>query len=169
MRARGLLGALGVGLGAAFALASPALAAGSGASATTGPRATAARVGSTPGTKQLQLVLPLQADTAGLRRLTLAVTTPGSPDFGHYESIASLSRQFGAPAPARHRVLAYLHRVGATAVKVDATGLFVDATLSAATAQRLFATSPLRRARRRCRRRCAAWSPASSAWIRARC
>nr|MDQ6938442.1 S53 family peptidase [Actinomycetota bacterium] len=87
-----------------------------------------------------QLVLPLRANNAGLRRFALAVTTPGSPEFGHYESIASLSRQFGASASTRRRVLAYLHGVRATAVRVDATGLFVDATLSAATAERLFAT-----------------------------
>ncbi len=158
MRARGLVGALGIALCAMVSLLAPiSLAAGgtrTAASATrgasgplatatsgaSGPLATAARVGSTPASEQLQLVLPLQADSAGLRRHALAVSTPGSPEFGQYESIASLSRQFGAPATERRRVLAYLHGVGASAVKVDATGLFVDATLSAGTAQRLFAT-----------------------------
>ncbi len=133
MRAAGLLGAFGAALGAMLALTPCSL----GAS----PQAAAARVGSTPGAQPLQLVLPLKADTAGLRRLALAVSTPGSPQYGQYESIASLSRRFGAPAVARRQILAFLHRAGATAVRVDATGLFVDATLSAATAERLFATT----------------------------
>jgi kumamolisin len=150
MRVRGVLGALGVALGATLSLApaAPAAAAAArrfagplAARTRAGPLAAATRVGSTPAALRLQLVLPLRANTAGLRRLALAIGTPGSPEFGHYRSIASLSRQFGAPAGARRRVLAYLHGVGATAVKVDATGLFVAATLSAATAQRLFATS----------------------------
>jgi kumamolisin len=141
MRARGLVGALGVALCATVSLIAPVSMATGAARTTSGPLGTAARVGSTPASELLQLVLPLQADSSGLRRLALAITTPGSPEFGQYESIASLGRQFGAPASARRRVLAYLHRVGATAVKIDATGLFVDATLSAGTAQRLFATS----------------------------
>jgi kumamolisin len=141
MRVRGLVGALGIALCATVSLVAPVSIAAGAPLTPSGPLATAARVGSTPASQPLQLVLPLQTDSAGLRRHALAVSTPGSPEFGQYESIASLSRQFGAPAVERRRVLDYLHRVGATAVKVDATGLFVDATLTAGTAQRLFATS----------------------------
>ena len=49
----------------------------------------AARVGQAPGSRQLQLVLPLVADAAGLKRFATEVTTIGSPDYGQYESIAS--------------------------------------------------------------------------------
>ena len=39
----------------------------------------ATRVGRRSGRPQLQLVLPLTADLAGLERFATAVTTPGSP------------------------------------------------------------------------------------------
>ncbi len=108
------------------------------------PSAEIARLGAAPSGAQLQLVLPLVADEAGLERFARAVTTPGSPQYGRYESIARLSARFGAPAAVRTRVLGYLRRVGATQVKIDGTGLFADARLSAGRAQRLFST-PLAR------------------------
>ena len=86
----------------------------------------------------LQLVLPLQAHYAALARYTRAVTTPGSPLYAQYRSIAWLARRFGASASATARVVRYLRRSGAEAIRVDATGLFVDARLRATTAERLF-------------------------------
>ena len=97
-------------------------------------------VGAAPAAQSLQLVLPLKADLAGLRRTALAITTPGSPRYAEYESIAQLAHRFGASAVARTRVVAYLRRAGAENVKIDATGLFVDATMAAGAAGRLFAT-----------------------------
>jgi subtilase family serine protease len=91
-----------------------------------------------PAAARMHLVLPLRADLAGLERFARSVTTPGSPDYGQYESIAALARRFGAPASRRRRVLEYLRRAGATGLYQDRTGLFVDATLPAATAERLF-------------------------------
>ena len=93
-----------------------------------GPTARATRVGPAPAAQQLQLVFPLTADLAGLQRFANAVTTPGSPDYGHYRSIPELARRFGAPAATRDSVARYLRAAGASDVKLDATGLFADAT-----------------------------------------
>jgi subtilase family serine protease len=130
----------------ALAIAPAAGGAAAAGAAAVGPVAHAAQVGGVVGSEALQLVLPLSADYAGLKRRALAVTTPRSPEYGQYESIAALSREFGASAATRRQVVAYLSRQGATGVRVDATGLFVDATLSAARAEQLFAT-PLARFR----------------------
>ena len=89
----------------------------------------------------MHLVLPLVADNAGIDRFATAVSTPGSPEYGQYESIASLSRRFGASASARRRATRFLRRAGAIAIRMDATGMFIDATMSAADAERVFRTS----------------------------
>jgi subtilase family serine protease len=105
-----------------------------------GPSARATRVGAAPAAAQLQLVLPLKADLAGLERFAGSVTTPGSPAYGHYHSIPELAARFGADPATRDRVVRYLRSAGATDVKLDATGLFADATVSAKLATRLFST-----------------------------
>jgi subtilase family serine protease len=110
------------------------------------PVARAAMLGAAPAAQRLQLVLPLVADGPGLERFARAVTTPGSADYGEYESISRLAARFGAPAWARRAVVRYLQRAGARAVKIDATGLFADATINAGLAQRLF-RAPLARFR----------------------
>ena len=110
------------------------------AAGATVPEARATRVGPAPAAQSLQLVLPLKSDLAGLRRLALAVSTPGSAEHGEYESIAALARRFGASAATRTRVVYYLRLAGAREVRIDPTGLFADATFSAGLAQRLFAT-----------------------------
>ena len=125
-------GALGI-VGAVLAFFAPsALAA--------GPLAQATRVGPVPRQQQLQLVLPLNADLAGLESFAQSVNTPGSPNYGQYESIATLARRFGASPAASSRVMAYMRAAGATDVKLDATRLFVDATMSAPRAARVFST-----------------------------
>ncbi len=101
----------------------------------------AASVGAPRPGALLPLVLPLRARLGGLQALAFAVSTPGSPEYGRYRSIAWLARRFGAPAAAERRVIAYLRGQGASHVRLDATGLFVDATLRAETAQRLFDTT----------------------------
>ncbi len=121
------LGALALGAAAPRALAQGSL-------------ASAAAQGPAPTSQSLSLVLPLQFDQAGLRRFALAVSTPGSPQYGEYESIEALTRRFGATQDVRARVLRYLRGVGATGVQIDATGLFADATLSTGLAERLFET-----------------------------
>jgi kumamolisin len=110
------------------------------------PVAHAARVGAVPSGAELQLVLPLRAREAALERRAADLTTPGSPDYGQYESIAQLSKQFGASALTRARVTRFLHAAGATHIRIDSTGLFADATITAGRAQRVFDT-PLARFR----------------------
>jgi len=127
---------LGFGLAALSALAPPSAPAADAA----GPLAHATKVGEAPGWQPIQLVLPLTADDAGLDRLALAVSTKGSPEYDQYESVAELSRRFGASSTARRHVIAYLRSQGATDVKVDVTGLFADARMSVEVAQRLFGT-----------------------------
>jgi subtilase family serine protease len=118
---------------AALALpAAPALAA--------GPQAGAARVGPVSPMTQLQLVFPLPADGAGLAAFARAVSTPGSPLYGQYESVQTLAGRFGATPATRARVLAYLRAHGARGATIDPTGMLAEATLGAVQAERLFGT-----------------------------
>jgi kumamolisin len=110
------------------------------------PVAHAARVGAVPAAEPLQLVLPLESRNSALEAFAARVTTPGSPEYGQYRSIAQLSRTFGASAQTRQRAIAFLKHAGATHVSIDVTGLFAHATLTAGRAQRVFHT-PLARFR----------------------
>jgi kumamolisin len=124
----------------AVALSLVAVGAGAPTAFASGPQAHLTQLGAAPAGQRIELVLPLQANEAGLERLALAITTRGSPQYGQYESVAALSRRYGAPAAARRRLLAWLRRQGATGVRIDATGLFADATMTVTLAQRLFGT-----------------------------
>ncbi|MGO9958549.1 MAG: protease pro-enzyme activation domain-containing protein [Solirubrobacteraceae bacterium] len=112
-----------------------------GAARAAGPVAGTTRLGPAPAAASIRLALPLSADPSGLEQFATAVSTPGSSEYGHYESIAQLARRFGAPAGERRRVLEFLRRSGATGIRIDATGLVADATLTVGEAQRLFHTS----------------------------
>jgi kumamolisin len=126
---------------ATYAVAAACLAAGtpSGALAA-GPQAGATRAGAVAPAQRLPLVFPLTADDAGLAAFAHAVSTPGSPLYGRYESIQTLAGRFGAAPATRARVLAYLRAQGARDATIDPTGLLAEATFSAATAERLFQT-----------------------------
>jgi subtilase family serine protease len=138
---------LAAGMLASAAGAPAAFAAGRGANASSPPVvAHAARVGAAPTGQQLRLVLPLKVDAAGLARFATAVSTPGSPLYGRYLSVAAVARRFGASANARARVVGFLRARGASAVKVDATGLLAEATVSVGLAERMFA-APIARFR----------------------
>src|SRR6201999_2908494 len=89
----------------------------------------------------VSLALPLKADLSGLEQFATAVSNPKSPQYHQFDSIANLSRRYGASAAERARVTSYLRRAGATGVKVDVTGLFADATMRVAQAGRMFGTS----------------------------
>jgi subtilase family serine protease len=123
------LAALG-GLTAALCVVAPVAAAASTARVT--------RLGTTSPSTSLSLVLPLKTDKAGLARFATAVSTPGSPHYGQFESIPALVHRFGAPAGERARVLRYLHATGATGVRIDGTGLYADARMSVGLARRMF-------------------------------
>lgn len=103
------------------------------------PLASVARaVGPAPAGQVFDLVLPLRAHLDSLRRFALAVSTPGSPQYGAYRSVSELSRRFGASAATRGLVARYLRRAGAKHVEMDVTGLFARATVTPRTAQQLF-------------------------------
>jgi subtilase family serine protease len=138
--ARALLVAGTLICAAGFAFAAPVSAAPSSAIAH------ATRVGAAPARQSLLLEFPLKVDSAGLARFATAVSTPGSPLYGHFLSVSTLARRFGASASTRARVLAYLRASGATHVRVDATGLLAEARMSVGLAERVFA-SPLARFR----------------------
>jgi kumamolisin len=131
---------LGAGLAVLAALSLALLGAGVSAALAAGPQAHLTQLGAAPAGQLIQLVLPLAANEAGLERQALAITTEGSPQYGQYESVAALSRHYGASQTDRRRLLTWLRRQGATAVKIDATGLFADATMTVTVAQRLFGT-----------------------------
>ncbi|HEV3129064.1 MAG TPA: protease pro-enzyme activation domain-containing protein, partial [Solirubrobacteraceae bacterium] len=78
-----------------------------------------AALGVAPGEQRLELVLPLRVDGNGLRRFAAAVSTPGSPLYGGYESIPALARRFGASSRVRSRVLSYLGSVGASEARTS--------------------------------------------------
>lgn len=125
-----------------------------------GVQARAARIGSAPAAQRLQVVLPLNADLAGLEGFATDVTTVGSPQYGAFEPIATLARRFGASPMERNRVVSYLTRAGASKVRIDATGLFAAATMTVSMAQRLFGTSLARYEGARATRFVAPTSPA---------
>jgi kumamolisin len=106
----------------------------------TGPLAGATRVGAAAGGQQLTLDLPLKTDTAGLARFAAAVSDPSSPEYGLYEPVSMLSRQFGASPAERRHVTSYLRSLGARHVSIDVTGQFADATMPVATAEHVFET-----------------------------
>jgi kumamolisin len=99
----------------------------------------ATRLGPAPAGTSLPVILPLKVDSAGLARFATAVSTPGSPLYGHYASVPALARRFGASASTRARVTGYLRAKGATNVRIDATGLLAEATMSVGVAERMFA------------------------------
>jgi subtilase family serine protease len=95
-------------------------------------------LGPAPAAAKVQLVLPLVTNGAALEKYAYAVSTPSSPLYGRYESIAELARRFGASPSVAARVVRYLRSLGATNVKPDGTGMSVDATFSVAVAERTF-------------------------------
>jgi subtilase family serine protease len=126
---------------AATACACATVAAGAGSALAAPSRNGVTWIGAAPRNGTIALALPLRANDAGLERFAAAVSTPGSPQYGRYASVAALARRFGASAATRARVIHYLHAAGATSVRIDVTGLFADATMRIAQAQRLFGTS----------------------------
>jgi subtilase family serine protease len=109
-------------------------------------QAQAAAVGPAPASQQLDLVIPLVIDQAGLDQFATEVSTPHSPLYGQFEPVATLARRFGARPAAAARVIHYLRSVGATKVSENASKMFVSATMSVRLAERVFAT-PLSRYR----------------------
>jgi subtilase family serine protease len=125
-------------LAACLALAWLALPAGAAAMSRSAARATA--LGPAPASRQLTLVFPLVADDVGLRQFTLAVSTPGSPLYGQFASVAQLATRFGARPAAATAVMRYLRGLGAGQVQLSPTRMYVQASMSVLLAQRTFGT-----------------------------
>ncbi len=105
-----------------------------------------AALGPAPAGQTLELVFPLVADDAGLRRLAFALSTPGSPSYGRFEPLSELAQRFGASPSRAAAVVRYLRAHGADAVRLSATRMYVSATFTAGRAERMFDT-PLDRLR----------------------
>ena len=103
--------------------------------------ARARSLGAAPAAQALELVIPLVADDAGLRRFAIAVSTPGSPLYGDFQPLARLAARFGAPPARAAAVVRYLRAAGARSVQVSPTRMFVQATMTVAQAQRAFHTT----------------------------
>jgi kumamolisin len=101
----------------------------------------AARVAAASPDQELQLLLPLKGDDAGLQRFAQAVSNPSSPLYGEYEQVNELAHRFGASPATLARVVRFLRAHGASGVQVDATHLFAHAMMSVGAAQRLFSTA----------------------------
>ena len=146
-----------------------------------GPVAQATRVGPVPRQQQLQLVLPLNADLAGLESFAQSVNTPGSPQYGQYESIATLAEtvrgQSGSQLAGdglharrrRHRRQARRHRsVRRRDDERSAGRAGVQHAACGVPRRPPGHGSSRRRASRACRPRCAGWSRPSWDSTRAR-
>jgi hypothetical protein len=98
--------------------------------------------GAVPGAATVRLTVALRSqDPAGLAAAVGAVSTPGSPLFRHYLSVAEFARRFGA-APSRiDAVRGDLSAQGLTVGAPAANGLSLPVSGSAAEVQRAFATS----------------------------
>jgi len=121
-----------------------ALAAGALVSAPAMAASGGAPLGPAPPAQRVNLVLPLNVDASGLEQEAVAVSTPGTPQYRHYESVATSARRFGASPAMRQRVVSWLRLHGATEVRIDATGLFAQATMNLGRAERLFSTPVMR-------------------------
>ena len=96
-------------------------------------------LGAAPAIQELNLILPLRARDGALAAFAAQVSTPGSPEYGRYESIPALGQRFGAPPTERQKVIDFLRAQGATHVRVDGAGMLAYATMSVPSAERVFA------------------------------
>jgi len=79
-------------------------------------------------------------DPAGLQAFATAVSTPGSPQFRHFLSVAQFASRYGATDAAIAAVVATLRSDGLTVAAPTANHLMLRASGTAAVVQRAFAT-----------------------------
>lgn len=137
---------------AAIALVSPAAA---GAVAAGSGPASVARVGAAPAlplgarivgsvaaATQMHVTVTLQPrDPMALQTFADAVSTPGSPLYGHYMTPAEFARRFGATADQVQAVQASLHAHGLNPGAPSANGLSIPVTATAGTVAQAFKVS----------------------------
>ena len=100
-------------------------------------------LGPAPRSATLEVALPLAINDAGLQAFADAVSTPSSPQYGRFASLAQLDARFGARPGAASAVIAFLRAHGARDASFDPAGQFVDGTLTVAEAQRAFGVALL--------------------------
>jgi kumamolisin len=92
----------------------------------------------------LRLTVALEPrDPNGLRALATDASTPGTPAYRHYLSLAQFSRRFGATASQTGAVQAALRARGLVVGPVTANGLTLPVTGTAAQVEQAFSTSIL--------------------------
>jgi subtilase family serine protease len=102
-----------------------------------------ARVGhALPADHQLRLTVALQPrDPAALQAFATAVSTPGSPDFRSYETVAQFAQRFGAAPSEISAVAGALRAQGLSVGTPTSNGLTIPATGTVAQVQQAFSVS----------------------------
>jgi subtilase family serine protease len=102
-----------------------------------------ARVGhALPTDRRLQLTVALQPrNPSALQAFATAVSTPGSPDFRGYLSVAQFAQRFGAPSSEISSVAGALRAQGLSVGTPTANGLTIPATGTVAQVQQAFSVS----------------------------
>jgi hypothetical protein len=98
--------------------------------------------GRLPVRTEIHAMVALRArDTAALSAYATAVSTPGSPDFHHYLSVAGFRARFAPRPAALHTVMAQLRAEGLSVGEPAANGLSIPITASAGATDHAFSTS----------------------------
>ncbi|MFR9798758.1 protease pro-enzyme activation domain-containing protein [Streptomyces sp. MS06] len=99
------------------------------------------RVGDVPAAQQLSVSVSLKLrDSAGLDRFLAAVSTPGTPEYGHYLTPAQFAARFAPTKADVARVRHYLRAQGLTVTGVSGNRQVVSATGSAKKVNAAFGT-----------------------------
>jgi Pro-kumamolisin, activation domain/Putative Ig domain len=138
----------------ALVLAAPIVlgAAGAGASIRMMRVGTAARLpsrahvlGAASTTQRLRLTIALQPrNAAALHEFATAVSTPGSPEYGHFLTVGQFAQRFGATAPQIQAVRSALRAQGMSVGSVTANHLTIPVSSTVAQAERAFTVSESR-------------------------
>ena len=88
---------------------------------------------------KLSLELGLVANQQGISNAVKAASNPSSSSYGHYLSLSTLQKNYGATSSRRNAVVGAFKNYGVTAT-VDVTHLRVSATISVKNAQKMFGT-----------------------------
>jgi subtilase family serine protease len=98
-----------------------------------------------PAARQLRLTIALKPhDAAGLRAFATAVSTPGTPQYGRYLSVAQFARRFGAGPSQLAAVSAAMRAGGLRVGAPSANHLTISVTGTVAQVQRAFAVTESR-------------------------
>ncbi|MEV7774797.1 protease pro-enzyme activation domain-containing protein [Kitasatospora sp. NPDC086791] len=97
--------------------------------------------GDVPAEQQISVAVSLKLrDTDALDRFLTAVTTPGTPEYGHYLTPEQFTARFGPTQAAVEQVKTYLAQQGLTVTEVSANRQVVNAHGTAAQVSQAFGT-----------------------------